>query len=67
MKDYLYDWVVHYNPYTKNWAAIPRDLYTQYWDNYNLEGDIRSSSHKTRVEILQKTEGVEIEKKLSIE
>lgn len=67
MKDYLYDWVFHYNPYTKNWAAIPRDLYTQYWDNYNLEGVIRSSSHKTLLEILQKTEGVDIEKKLNIE
>ncbi len=67
MKEHLYDWVFHYNPYTKQWAAIPRDLYTKYWDNYNLEGIIRSSSHKTLLEIIERTEGVDVEKKLNIE
>jgi len=67
MKEYLYDWVFHYNPYSNQWAAIPRDLYNQYWDDYELEGVIRSSSYNTLLEILHKTEGNDIEKKLNID
>jgi hypothetical protein len=67
MKENLYGWLFHFNPYTKTWAAIPRDLYNQYWDNYELQGVIRSSKFSTLLEILQKTEGEDIEKKLNIE
>lgn len=66
MKECFYNWVFHFNPYTKQWAAIPRDLYNDYWSNYELEGVIRSSKFKTLLEIIQKTEGVDIEKKLNI-
>lgn len=66
MKDVFYNWVFHFNPYTKQWAAIPRDLYNDYWSNYELEGIIRSSKFSTLLEILQKTEGVDIEKKLNV-
>ena len=66
-KDYLYGWVFHFNPYTKKWAAIPRDLYNLYWDDSELEGVIRSSSFSTLLEILQKTDGEDIEKKLKID
>jgi len=67
MKDVFYNWVFHFNPYTKQWAAIPRDLYNSYWDNYELEGIIRSSKFSTLLDIIQKTEGEDIEKKLNIE
>ena len=67
MKDIFYDWVFHFNPFTKQWAAIPRNLYNQYWDNYELEGVIKSKSIKTLIEILERTEGVDVEKKLSVE
>ena len=67
MKKNLYNWVFHCNPYTKQWAAIPRELYNDYWSNYELEGIIRSSKFSTLLEIIQKTDGEDIEKKLNIE
>jgi hypothetical protein len=67
MKECFYNWVFHYNPYTKEWAAIPRESYNKYWSDYNTEGVIRSSQFTTLFEIIQKTEGVDIEKKLNIE
>ena len=24
----------HYNNHTSQWAAIPREIYTEYWNNY---------------------------------
>lgn len=67
MKEHLYGWVFHFNPYTKQWSAVPRDLYNDYWSDSKLEGVIKSSSFNTLLEILQKTEGVDIEKKLKID
>lgn len=67
MKDVFYHWVFHFNPYIKQWAAIPREIYNQYWDNYDLDGIIRSSKFSTLLEIIQKTEGENIEKKLNID
>jgi len=57
MKEYLYDWVFHHNPYTNQWAAISRDIYTQYWDKYDLPGVIRSSKIETLLELLHKSKG----------
>jgi len=56
-QSYLYDWVLHFNPYTKLWAAVPKDLYRQYWDNYDLPGVIRSSKLETLLELLHKSKG----------
>jgi hypothetical protein len=67
MKEAFYNWVFHFNPYTNQWAAIPRELYNDYWSNYELEGIIRSSKFSTLLDIIQKTEGDDIEKKLNIE
>ena len=67
MKEAFYNWVFHFNPYTKQWAAIPRELYNDYWSNYELEGVIRSNKFSTLLEIIQKTDGDNIEKKLNIE
>ncbi len=54
---YLYDWTFHYNHYTKQWAAVPRDVYNQYWDKYDLPGIIRSSKLETLLELLHKSKG----------
>jgi hypothetical protein len=54
---YLYDWVFHYNNYTNQWAAVPRSLYNEYWDKYDLPGIIRSSKIETLLELLHKTKG----------
>ena len=54
---HLYDWMFHYNPYTKKWAAIPKDLKNEYFTNYKHPRIIRSSSIDTLVELLIKTEG----------
>jgi len=53
----LYGYVFHFNPYTKIWAAIPRDIYNDYWNDANLEGVIRSSKIETLISILYKTDG----------
>jgi len=64
--EHLHNWIFHYNAYTKLWAAVPRELYNDYWSNFDLEGVIKSSSFKTLIEIINKTEGVDIEKKLHV-
>lgn len=58
-QEYLQDWVFHYNVFTQKWAAIPRELYQQYWSDYNIEGVIRSSSLETLLSILHITKGDE--------
>ena len=67
-QSYLYDWVFHYNIYTDTWAAIPREKYTDYWSNANLEGVIKSTSFNTLIEILHRIKGdvSQMEKKLNI-
>lgn len=54
---YLHDWVFHYNPYAKLWNAIPRDLYNKYWDNFELEGVLRSRDVSTLFDLLHKAKG----------
>jgi len=39
------------------WAAIPRDLYADYWTDYNKQGILRSKSIDTLIAILHKTGG----------
>jgi hypothetical protein len=53
----LYDYVFHFNTFTKTWAAIPRDQYNEYWSNQNVPGVLRSKSINTLTELLQKTGG----------
>jgi hypothetical protein len=54
---YLYDWVFHHNGYTKSWAAIPRELYTQYWDKHDHPNILKSSKLETLLELLHKSKG----------
>jgi hypothetical protein len=55
--EYLNDWVFHFNAYTKNWAAIPRETYNEYWNDYKNAGVIRSKSINTLLELLHKSKG----------
>lgn len=61
---HLQDWVFNYNPYTKQWAAVPRASYQNYWSNYNTEGVYKSKNINTLIEVLIKSKGdpKEIEK-----
>ena len=34
----LYNYVFHYNHFDELWYAIPRDVYSRYWDNEMTEG-----------------------------
>lgn len=53
---HLHDYVFHYNMFTRNWAAIPRESYQAYWSDMNHPGIIRSSSIDTLIEIVKKVE-----------
>ena len=46
----LYNYVFHYNAYNKNWAAIPRELYNDYWSDSTKPGILRSKSIDTLIE-----------------
>lgn len=54
---YLNDWVFHYNPYTELWAAIPRDLYHSYWNNFEHPRILRAKFLNTLVDLLHKSKG----------
>lgn len=55
--EYMHDWVFHFNPYTSLWNAIPRNLYNDYWSNYDIKGILRSKNINTLLELLQKFKG----------
>jgi hypothetical protein len=48
----LYNYLIHYNPYTKLWNAIPRDSYPAYWSNRKVDGVISSTKIKTLIELI---------------
>jgi hypothetical protein len=53
----LYDYVFHYNPYTGIWNAIPREDYTEYWNNSSLSSVIKSKNLNTLIELVTRGEG----------
>ena len=54
---FMNDWVFHYNIFTRTWAAVPRDLYQQYWSDYNTPGILRSSQLDTLIDLLHRSKG----------
>lgn len=54
---YLNDWVFHFNSHTEQWAAIPRETYIEYWNNYKHSGVLRSKEINTLLELLHKAKG----------
>jgi predicted alternative tryptophan synthase beta-subunit len=54
---YLQDWVFHFNSFTEQWAAIPRESYDQYWNDYKNTAVLRSKTLNTLLELLHKAKG----------
>jgi hypothetical protein len=52
-----YNFVFHYNSYTKLWSTIPRESYNDYWNDTNNVNIIRSSEINTLIDLLSKTDG----------
>jgi len=50
----LYDFLFHYNSFTKQWNAIPREKINEYWNNRKTEGVLTSSNIKTLIELITK-------------
>jgi hypothetical protein len=50
----LYDYLLHYNPFTGMWNAVPREQYAAYWSNRNVEGVLTSKNVKTLIELIIK-------------
>ena len=54
---YLEDWVFHFNSFTEQWAAIPRETYTEYWSNHKHPDVLKSKHLNTLLDLLHKTKG----------
>jgi hypothetical protein len=54
---YLTDWVFHFNAHTEQWAAIPRETYSEYWNDYKNAGVLRSKNLNTLLDLLHKSKG----------
>lgn len=52
----LHDWLFHYNPYVKHWAAFKREDSSDYF-NGKLEKVLISKKQNILVEIILKSEG----------
>ena len=52
----LYDWLFHYNPHTKAWAAFKRDHISEYF-NGDHKHVIKSKSQKTLEELIISNQG----------
>lgn len=55
----LFNWVFHYNPWTKLWNAFPREKYLDYFNDPNDPKMIviRSKDIKTLSEVIRKIDG----------
>jgi hypothetical protein len=55
----LFNWIFHYNPWTKLWNAFPREKYLDYFNDPNDPKMIviRSKDVKTLSEIIRKIDG----------
>jgi hypothetical protein len=54
---YLNDWVFNFNSFTEKWAAIPREEYKQYWNDYKSANVLKSKDLNTLLELLHKAKG----------
>jgi G:T-mismatch repair DNA endonuclease (very short patch repair protein) len=54
---FMHDWIFHYNPYEDRWAAIPRDNYTDYWNDRAHKNILRSKHLNTLIDLLYKCKG----------
>jgi hypothetical protein len=52
----LYNYVFHYNPFDDIWYAVPRELYTEYWNNKETHGILKAKDIMVLVELIRKGE-----------
>jgi hypothetical protein len=55
--NYLHDWIFHFNAHTEQWNAVPRETYTEYWNDYSNPTVLRSKNLNTLLELLHKSKG----------
>lgn len=56
-KEFLNDWLFHYNPYTEIWSAFVREDMIDYFNGKKPSSLLQSSKHSTLVDIIIKGEG----------
>lgn len=55
LKDYIYDWVFHYDIYNKVWRGVKRDNYNELFNGG--KNILKSKNFDTLLEIINKTNG----------
>ena len=55
---YLEDWVFHFNSFTNEWAAIPRGIYKEYWNDYRHPDVLRSKHLNVLLDLIKMVEYV---------
>lgn len=54
---YLEDWVFHFNSFRNEWAAVPRETYNEYWNDYKNGNVLRSKHLNILLDLLHKSKG----------
>lgn len=54
---YLEDWVFHFNSFRNEWAAVPRETYNEYWNDYKHANVFRSKHLNILLDLLHKSKG----------
>jgi DNA-directed RNA polymerase subunit F len=54
---YLEEWVFHYNSFANQWAAIPREKYKEYWNDFRHPDVLKSKHLNTLLDLLHKSKG----------
>jgi hypothetical protein len=54
---YLEDWVFHFNSFTEEWAAVPRETYNEYWNQNDHPDVLRSRNLNSLLDLLHKSKG----------
>jgi hypothetical protein len=54
---YLEDWVFHFNSFRNEWAAVPRETYNEYWNDYKNGSVLRSKHLNILLDLLHKSKG----------
>ena len=50
----LYEYVFHFNSYNELWNAIPRDVYHEYFNNFDVAGVLKSKELTTLISLILK-------------
>ncbi len=56
-KEFMNDWLFHYNPYTEVWSAFYRQDMVSYFNGEKPQSLLQSNKHATLLELISKGEG----------